>query len=125
MPNNSKSFKPIYSNLDDVKKGLVRISLEETKEGISTALRDLRNDMAACGWIFPSVTLHIATLINSMPPDAIQEEGQALFVVERLLTPRPDLAAFWHSSPVLSTNQKRRKQHVCSQYEQHEPCCHP
>jgi hypothetical protein len=43
MPNNSESFKTIYSNLDDVKKEVARISLEENKEEAKAAIRNLHN----------------------------------------------------------------------------------
>ncbi len=100
MTNNSESFKPICSNLDDVKNEVARISLEENKEEAKAAIRNLHNDLEASGWLFHALTIGLVTLMNSTPPDAIPEEQQALFVVERLLTPRPDLAAFMQALPV-------------------------
>jgi len=102
---NSKSIKPIYSTIAEVKKEVTRISFEENAEELSIALRALRSDMAACGWLLPTVTISLISLIDSIPPGAIPEEQQALFVTERLLTPRPDLAAFWQSLPLRPTIQ--------------------
>jgi len=94
---NNECGKPNYASIDDVIKKVVEIAPDyENIDKLRAERKKLCDDMEACGWFQPSLTVALAGILAFMPEEMISKEQ---FILDHILKPCPAFTAAFNALP--------------------------